>query len=88
MVETKATTNQDLYLRGKATILEDRNKKKETTRNITDKENIEEKNIVKNSIKEQPEQETENVPMKETEEMLKRMNEYLEEQKRKMKNKY
>lgn len=102
MIKTKktTTTNQDLYLRGKATILDDRNKKKEMAQNVTGDE-TNSRNITKNETSrnyanqafEQEEQinevkntETQKVPMSETEQMLKRMNEYLEEQKRKMNN--
>lgn len=98
--KTKTTTNQDLYLRGKATILDDRNKKKEMAQNVTGDE-TNSRNITKNETSrnytnqafEQEEQinevkntETQKVQMSETEQMLKRMNEYLEEQKRKMNN--
>lgn len=104
VMKSRNTTNQDLYLRGKATILDDRNKKKEIPQTATIKENeviiketpkVEEiQQEVKTEAKlrtrtrkvekiEEPE-EKENVPMSETEMMLKRMNEYLEEQKRKM----
>ncbi len=95
--KTKTTTNQDLYLRGKATILDDRNKKKESAKNIVEDNNIiETKQVTKNSILEQPQleqretyiDEEANASMSETEQMLKRMNEYLEEQKRKMNNEY
>lgn len=100
IIKTKTTTNQDLYLRGKATILDDRNKKKEMAQNATSDE-TNRRNITKNETSrnyanqafEQEEQinevkntETQKVPMSETEQMLKRMNEYLEEQKRKMNN--
>lgn len=76
MVETP-NVNQDLYLRGKATILDDRNKKKEE---------------IKTEIKEQEyskkadEEEKSNITMNETEQMLKKMNQYLEEQKKQMNN--
>ena len=104
-VKTKNTqnTNQDLYLRGKATILDDRNKKKEVAKNfINDEEvsinnadtlesNTEDSNLNQNSEQEIVEKvkktEKQESPMSQTEEMLKRMNEYLEEQKRKMNNK-
>lgn len=87
MVATKQT-NQDLYLRGKATLLDDRNKSKEVAKNIN---NInEERKITHDSQKEEKsrneEEEAKKVPMTQTEELLKRMNEYVEEQKRKMNN--
>ena len=100
VARAKTTTNQDLYLRGKATILDDRNKKKEIAKNDT----IDDTNSM-NTIKDMPggnytnqafkqeEQksevenaETQKASMSETEEMIKRMNEYIEEQKRKMNN--
>ena len=113
MVKTKKSTmssnpNQDLYLRGKATILDDRNKKKEETKNFISNEELgieentsidslkgmtndsyfgqnfaEEEETVKEIAKNVKSQD---IPMSQTEEMLKRMNEYLEEQKRKMNN--
>ena len=67
---SKNTSNEDLYLRGKATILEDRNKSKENAQNELQQETSDEKaNLTK---------------MDETEELIKKMNEYVEEQKRKM----
>lgn len=138
------TTNQDLYLRGKATILDDRNKKSENIKNdiasntnteniknnMTSNTNIVEDNKVSNVVNnpnnnytspiyeqqkqsttqmqssvetpnnnytspiyEQPKQptaqmqssiETQQTSMNEAEQMIKRMNDYLEEQKRQM----
>ena len=104
VVKNKVSTNQDLYLRGKATILDDRNKKKEIAQNFTsDNSNMNNTNSIRNkndkinssytqqtnqekSINKTRNVETQKVPMSETEQMLKRMNEYLEEQKRKMSN--
>lgn len=104
VVKNKVSTNQDLYLRGKATILDDRNKKKEIAQNFTsDNSNMNNTNSIRNknnkinssytqqtnqeeSINKTKNIETQKVPMSETEQMLKRMNEYLEEQKRKMSN--
>ena len=88
MVVTKQT-NQDLYLRGKATLLDDRNKSKEHEKNIN---NIKEDKVVshdspkKEKSKKQVKEEAKNEPMAQTEELLKKMNEYVEEQKRKMNN--
>ena len=71
MVKTQKS-NQDLYLRGKATILEDRQKNRD---------------LVENSNKHDiPNKQNLNTTMGQTEEMLKKMNEYLEQQKRKMNN--
>lgn len=104
VVKNKVSTNQDLYLRGKATILDDRNKKKEIAQNFTsDNSNMNNTNSIRNkndkinssytqqtnqekSINKTRNVETQKVPMSETEQMLKRMNEYLEEQKKKMSN--
>ena len=106
--KTSQTPNQDLYLRGKATILEDRHKNKEVMKavddnqeelpralknqevdiNSTENSNIKETLDIDNSktktTRRTRKAEATNVPMSETEQMLKRMNEYLEEQKRKM----
>jgi Mrp family chromosome partitioning ATPase len=72
LVKTQKS-NQDLYLRGKATILEDRQKNRGLVENKNkNDENIEEKNS--------------NSTIGQTEEMLKKMNEYLEQQKRNMNN--
>ena len=104
VMQVRNTTNQDLYLRGKATILDDRNKKKEMPKTAPKK--VEK---IKQEVKSEPEKEAEpktktkskiknvekskgleeeknNIPMSETEIMLKRMNQYLEEQKRQMNN--
>lgn len=71
LVKTQKS-NQDLYLRGKATILEDRQKNRD---------------LVENSNKyDIPNKQNLNTTMGQTEEMLKKMNEYLEQQKRKMNN--
>lgn len=109
VVKTKQTTNQDLYLRGKATILDDRNKNKEVAKNSVNDNEISANNIetlksdinnnyfnqnfeAENSKQEIAEdlqkKETQEAPMSETEQMLKRMNEYIEEQKRKMSDEY
>lgn len=89
IAQTKTTT-QDLYLRGKATILDDRNKKKSTTQKNSD---IDNENLEQNFKKEETKIENEEIlsseekiPMSETEQMLKRMNQYLEEQKKKLNN--
>lgn len=101
VMKSRNTTNQDLYLRGKATILDDRNKKKEMPQTtLKEKEEITELTPKVEEIKQEVKTETkprtrtkkvekieepeENILMSETEMMLKRMNEYLEEQKRKM----
>lgn len=93
-VANAKNASPDLYLRGKATILEDRNRNKETARNYSN--NI---NSYTNPAQRQvePKKETINQTLKtqeinkssisETEEMLKRMREQLEEQRRKMENK-
>ena len=82
MIQTP-TTNQDLYLRGKATILDDRNKSKEITKNVEENINISNQNIEQENNEEIESQES---PMKQTEDMLKKMNEYIEAQKRQMNN--
>ena len=106
--KTAQTTNQDLYLRGKATILEDRNKKKEVMKGVEEereeipralknkeievnlseeiniKPTIDIENTKPKATRRTKKEEIPEVPMTETEQMLKRMNEYLEEQKRKM----
>ena len=100
MVKTKKSSenfNQDLYLRGKATILDDRNKKKnyieeseesdeldfnDNDEDISDRDTVE---SLPKALKAQKVKQ-EDIPMSQTEEMLKRMNKYLEEQKRKMNN--
>ena len=83
--KTTQTTNQDLYLRGKATILDDRNKKKEISKKYINDDNIIDNNDnLENDIKYTNKEEQEELPMSQTEQMLKKMNEYLEEQKRKM----
>lgn len=97
IMKSKMAANQDLYLRGKATILDDRNKKKEAQNNsdysserVNTENNTANKSYVNNNLKQEektntaPNSETQKAPMSETEQMLKRMNEYLEEQKRKM----
>lgn len=85
------TANQDLYLRGKATILDDRHKNKEIAKKVTENKNIDitldtindnEKYYNQELEEEQPME----IPMSETEKMLKKMNEYLEEQRKKMNN--
>lgn len=80
------TTNPDLYLRGKATLLDDRNKNKELTKRIN--ENDENNGLNQDSTEEDAslENDSEVSPMSQTEEMLKRMNEYIEAQKRNMNN--
>ena len=45
VMKARNTTNQDLYLRGKATILDDRNKKKEMPKNEEFSKNVENVNI-------------------------------------------
>lgn len=70
-------SNQDLYLRGKATILEDRQKNRDSLQN---ENNYGAKDSIKNDIQ------NVNSSINETEEMIKKMNEYLEEQKRNMNN--
>jgi capsular exopolysaccharide synthesis family protein len=94
MVTTKQT-NQDLYLRGKATLLDDRNKSKEVVRNANNteedtkiKRNVEKEEPKKRATKTKTEKEPkpEKEPMTQTEELLKKMNEYVEEQKRKINN--
>ena len=92
IVETQ-NTNQDLYLRGKATILDDRSKKKETKNKTVDNYNT---NLSQNYNTDYINQEmqtekiqstnSEESPMKQTEEMLRKMNNYIEEQKRQMNN--
>ena len=75
LVKTQKS-NQDLYLRGKATILDDRQKHRDLTEgSYTTVEK--EKSNTQNS----------NSAIEETEEMLKKMNEYIEQQKRDMNNK-
>jgi len=76
-IMTVKNSNPDLYLRGKATILDDRNRDKENSRNINDNNSL-------NSSLKQEETGEKKSSMAETEEMLKRMKEQLEEQKRKM----
>lgn len=83
--------NPDLYLRGKATILEDRNKDKENlTRNNNNNYSIRNVNEQQNEIQKEITEkipkinETRELQMNRTEELLKRMNEQIEEQKRKM----
>lgn len=71
-------SNKDLYLRGKATILDDRQK----NRNIV--ENSSNSYSTMDIRKETNSAQNSNSTIEETEEMLKRMNEYLEEQKRNM----
>lgn len=92
------TTNQDLYLRGKATILDDRHKNKEVAKKFMDDDiedihttfrNTESKEKYLNqdlSSENLSKEEQKEVPMSETEKMLKKMNEYLEEQRKKMNN--
>lgn len=88
----KATSNPDLYLRGKATILEDRNKNKENVKKVNpdtfntkimEEPEVEEEYDIKPKITKEAEQP---ILKNETEELLRRMNEYVEEQKRKMNN--
>ena len=100
VIQARNISNQDLYLRGKATILDDRNKKNEMPKatkreapKTAKKEKVVEPVIEKNEEIEEVELEVEEktkskqeIPMSETEMMLKRMNEYLEEQKKKMNN--
>ena len=71
-------SNQDLYLRGKATILEDRQKNRNSIENIGNSYST--TDIRKETNSDQ----NSNSTIGETEEMLKRMNEYLEQQKRNM----
>ncbi len=107
------TTNQDLYLRGKATILEDRNKKNENIKdtisnnanneednkksNVANTENNNYSSKIDDQLKQSTNQvqnsteaqqvstsETQQTSMTEAEQMIKRMNDYLEEQKRQM----
>ena len=80
------TTNPDLYLRGKATLLDDRNKNKELTKRINDND---ENNDLNEDLIEQDaslENDSEVSPRSQTEEMLKRINEYIAAQKRNMNN--
>ena len=75
-------SNKDLYLRGKATILEDRQKHRDLVEN---NENIyptiDEEEINKENFNGMP-----NNAMEQTEEMIKKMNEYIEQQRRDMNN--
>lgn len=75
-------SNKDLYLRGKATILEDRQKHRNLEENTeTIYPTIDEKEISTQNFSNQSKN-----TMEQTEEMLKKMNEYLEQQKRNMNN--
>jgi len=79
--------NPDLYLRGKATILDDRNKDRGNSRNFMN--NTNRTSMYSGSEQqEQVEDRTEKInrSISNTEEMLRRMNEQLEEQRRKMNN--
>jgi len=80
MISVK-TTNDDLYLRGKATLLDDRSKNKDNGRTIVQEENL------NTQIIQQP-KETNSAQRQrnETEQLLKKMNEYVNEQKKKMNN--
>ena len=93
------TTNQDLYLRGKATILDDRDKSKKVVRNsiieVTEEQKIGNNNseeFVPKALredaqkKEEQSQKATTIKMTETEELLRKMNQYVEEQKMKMNN--
>ena len=89
----KMNTNPDLYLRGKATILEDRNKNKDNPRSFNNSYSNQPANMQIEETEEEPAEvqtmkETENKKssISETEEMLRRMNAQLEEQRRKMNN--
>lgn len=102
------TSNQDLYLRGKATILDDRDKSKKVARNpileVNDSQEVENdasklqfedsesEEFTPKALKKTTEtKETKPKPattikMTETEELLRKMNQYVEEQKKKMNN--
>lgn len=100
VIKARNTSNQDLYLRGKATILDDRHKKSELPKAMTPKvkeeikeepklevkKEIKTRTRTKSAEKIQEQEKQEDIPMTETEMMLKRMNQYLEEQKKKMNN--
>jgi len=80
MISVK-TTNDDLYLRGKATLLDDRSKNKDNGRTI-----VQEENLNTQIIQQPTETNSAQRQRNETEQLLKKMNEYVNEQKKKMNN--
>ena len=90
------TTNQDLYLRGKATLLDDRDKSKKLVNNsISEEQEIQidaQEEFISKALREDiPNKElglnkATTKKMTETEELLRKMNQYVEEEKRKMNN--
>lgn len=90
--KSKKSSNPDLYLRGKATILDDRNKNKEIAKNINNdstnkkRNQIDSKQYDEKELFQNPESLEQPILRNETEELLKRMSQYVEEQKKKMNN--